>query len=278
MSRRSAFVRADAEALQRAHDLRADRVAGIQRVERVLEDHLDRGDGALVAAASIDRPVLDRLVVEARRGPSLAGLEPEQHFGEASTCRSPNSPTIASTSASRAANDTSSTALTVRASRRRRRWRSRRRDSASSEPVDFEHASADPHRLDRLAFARPARDQSISSDPEAAALMAARPGTAMHRHVGAIADVRLRNARSAARNCSPSAARAAAATGRGIGISGLSFLLVPGSGHRAEQALRIGMAHRAEHVAHAAGLDRLARIHDGHANRRSRGSGRDCAR
>ena len=72
-------VLADPEPLQRAQDLRADRIARIERVERILEDHLDRGDR--LDRAMLDRPVLDRLVAEHHEALARR-LEPEQHLGE----------------------------------------------------------------------------------------------------------------------------------------------------------------------------------------------------
>jgi hypothetical protein len=54
---------ADIEFLQRADDLRADRVAGVQRVERVLEHHLDGGhrvDATLLDAGGLDLAVAER--------------------------------------------------------------------------------------------------------------------------------------------------------------------------------------------------------------------------
>ena len=76
---------ADAELLQRADDLRADRMARVQRVERVLEHHLDRRDGLHVARLDAGR--LDLLVAErhrAARSPSPGRAAPWR----GSTCRS----------------------------------------------------------------------------------------------------------------------------------------------------------------------------------------------
>jgi hypothetical protein len=70
---------ADAEFLQRADDLRAHRMAGIERVERILEHHLDRRDGADVALLDAGR--LDLLVAE-RHLAGARGLKAEQHLGE----------------------------------------------------------------------------------------------------------------------------------------------------------------------------------------------------
>ena len=75
---------------------------------------------------------------------------------------------------------------------------------------------------------------------------------------------RRRNTRSAARNCSPCGRSWGSGSWPGIGISGLSFLFVSRHRHRAEEALRVGVAHGAEHVADRARLDRLARIHHRH--------------
>ena len=79
MSRRSDIARADAEALERADDLRADRIVGL-RVSNGFWKIIWIGETVLDRAA-LDRRVLDRLVIEddqalARR------LEPEQHLGE----------------------------------------------------------------------------------------------------------------------------------------------------------------------------------------------------
>src|SRR5271156_1438094 len=70
---------ADAEALQRAHYLRSHGVAGIQRVERILEDHLNGGDRLDVAP--LDRGALNGEMIERSRAAGR-DLQPEQHFGE----------------------------------------------------------------------------------------------------------------------------------------------------------------------------------------------------
>ena len=51
-----------------------------------------------------------------------------------------------------------------------------------------------------------------------------------HRDVGGVAEALRRNSRSAGRNCSPSGARAAAATGREWRSADRAFLSAPGSG------------------------------------------------
>src|SRR5206468_8434434 len=73
------LVRLDAELLDHPGDLRADAVAGVQRVERVLEHHLQGAD--LLRRAAADRGLRDVLPVVADLAAG-GGLEPDQHLGE----------------------------------------------------------------------------------------------------------------------------------------------------------------------------------------------------
>ena len=102
---------ADAEFLQRANDLRADAMAGVERVERVLEHHLDRGDGRGVALLDGQRVDVD--VAERRRVPAVAVSRPSSTLASVDLPQ-PNSPTMATVSASRASKLIVSLALTTR--------------------------------------------------------------------------------------------------------------------------------------------------------------------
>ena len=100
-------------------------------------------------------------------------------------------------------------------------------------------------------------------DPEAAALMAARARDLAHRHVGAVAQAldEIAAARPEIAAPRPLVRQRQLA---GNGNERIVVLVRSRHRHRAEQTLRIGVAHRAEHVADRAGLDRLARIHHRH--------------
>ena len=101
----------DAEFLQHADDLRADRMAGVQRVERVLEHHLEA------------RPMARRALARSAGGrspmplsmtsPPVAVSRPISTLAKVDLPQ-PDSPTIATVSASRASKSSFSLALTKR--------------------------------------------------------------------------------------------------------------------------------------------------------------------
>ncbi len=70
---------ADAEFLQRANDLAADAHARVEGVEGVLEDHLQRGDGAGLARLDGGAADLGGAEGDRTRG---GGLEAEEHLGQ----------------------------------------------------------------------------------------------------------------------------------------------------------------------------------------------------
>ena len=202
---------ADPEPLERAHDLRADRIARIERVERILEHHLDRGDR--LDRAMLDRPVLDRLVAE-HHEPLARRLESEQHLGEGRLAAAQFADDRQNLRFARGEGNVlvglDRAGLAVR-----RTARSRRPGSTSSagRPRGCRRrcgpARAVPPSAPRPPSRSPRRGGSGSGGPGGP-----RHRASAHRR-GRTG--RTRNACSAARSCSPAAARAAAAAGRESG-------------------------------------------------------------
>ena len=102
------FVGLDAEFLDHAPDLSTDGVTGIQRIERILEHHLQRADLLRRARAHRDLGDVASLVTHCACG---RGLEPHQDLGECDL-QQPDSPTIATVSPRRALKSRDSFALT----------------------------------------------------------------------------------------------------------------------------------------------------------------------
>ena len=100
-------------------------------------------------------------------------------------------------------------------------------------------------------------------DPQTSALTAARAGDVAHRHVGLVAQAfdEISAARAEIAALRPLMRQRQLA---GNGNERIVVLVRSRHRHRAEETLRVRMAHGAEHVADRAGLDRLARIHHRH--------------
>ena len=100
-------------------------------------------------------------------------------------------------------------------------------------------------------------------DPETAALMAARAHDLAHRHVGLIAQAFEKVTAAGAEIAAPRPlVRQRQLAGNGD--ERIVVLVRSRHRHRAEQTLRVRVAHGAEHIPDRARLDRLARIHHRH--------------
>ena len=226
VSRRSASFAPTPEPLQRAHDLRArpNSSGSACRTDSGRSSGSRRSSWS--SRRSIGGPGSPRWSNTTR--PSLAVSSPSSTLASVDLPQ-PDSPTIASTSASLRGERDVLDRLDRARSPAAEQARSRRPGSASSVGRRRGPSAPIVDRLERVA-GRGRRRPVDRLDPEAAALVPARAGDVAHRHVGAGRRRRRRNIRSAARNCSPSAARCGSGNWPGMGTSGLSFLFVPGIG------------------------------------------------
>ena len=249
-------VRPDAEPLQRTNDLRPDRIARVQRVERILKDHLDRGNR--LGRPPFDRPALDRFVIEHNQTLGRR-LEPEQHFGERRLAAARFADNRQNFGFLRGEGD-----ILHRLDRARfpaAEDRARCDPIVLLEPVDFEDVGADLDRLEEVRFLGHGRPVD-RLDPEAPAHVPHAFGDFAHRHVRLIADAREEIAATRT-EIAPLRSLIRQRQLAGNGNERIIVLVGARQRHRAKEALRIGVAHGAEHVADPARLDRLARIHHG---------------
>ena len=247
---------ADAAAPERHGDDVARRARGLSEENGILEHRLDQPRARLAGHVG------DRAGPRPRSSPAVGGCRPR--ISRASVdLPQPELAHDAQHAALRTAKETSSTAMTCRSAPSS----ACRRDRSWPTPRDLDGRRQRAHRRARVQAPHRARSRA-----EAAQRTGVRPapgsGTAPARRSR-------RRSGSASRKAQPSKPAPMRGTVPGIEPSGSPRRILPGTGTRAQQALRVGVARAGEQLARSRALDDLAGIHHATAVRDARRRCRD---